>query len=870
MSRVAAVVPYLLVAIPQIASGVCVSKGCGPENAAVVQALRRQVQAQCDCTGVANAKAYRRCVSRVVEEQRKAGALPKPCAKAIRKCELNSTCGRAGVVVCCRWTKSGRLRATVVKSQAQCDGSICESFNHPVDACDASTSTLCAELPVTTTTAQVVPTSTTSSTTSTSVPPNGPFLPTPNPDPCEGVDARCESALSPPFTLVSTDVDGLISTAVSDRSGPVLTLAWTRQGDLVELVMTFPRLPPVRSPQEEVPATLARANLTAAMLIGLNSRGEAPAAFDHHGCDDIAQPITCTSAGGCCDKHDACIAESCTGAGDSGNVGICALKLALLIQCILNDPSRDCLAEHPQCSQQCQACHTDVESCIAGCFVSIFPSCPGPSECCEEDNCGEPRQCPVPVDQLSISQQTDSASPQATCEEEPDGSGEDWGDPHLVTFDRLAYDFQAVGEFVLVRSLDDGLEIQIRTQPWGDQQVVSVNGAVATRVAGDRVGIYADRNPPVRVNGIATTLEQGGLPLPGGGSLETAGERYTVRWPDGSALRANVLADHLDIEVFLPSTRRGRLAGLLGNFDGALDNDVVPRDGSFVGPSPSFSEFYSHYAESWRIGQTESLFDYTGTDTTATFTDRAFPKAAVSSATLATDIRQRVEQVCRSRGVIDPIFLDACILDVALTGDPAFAASATQFRRPKGRLVGSAYFNGFEGPIGAEWSSTSTDTTPIDARRFLGQFDNATVSLTLGDLPPHTELSISFDLILIQSWDGNDPVFGDDVWDLSIRGSAPLLHTTFANYADGRQAYPGSHPGGDNPALSGAAEVQTLGYFYITPADSVYRLSFRFAHSASSVIFDFSGIGLQGIGDESWGLDNVEVTTNASPVVVSQ
>jgi len=68
---------------------------------------------------------------------------------------------------------------------------------------------------------------------------------------------------------------------------------------------------------------------------------------------------------------------------------------------------------------------------------------------------------------------------------------------------------------------------------------------------------------------------------------------------------------------------------------------------------------------------------------------------------------------------------------------------------------GMFYFNNFEGAVGSEWSNTSTDITPVKARRFLGQFGNETVSLALAGLPSHEYLTVSFDLFLIRSWDGN-------------------------------------------------------------------------------------------------------------------
>ncbi len=50
--------------------------------------------------------------------------------------------------------------------------------------------------------------------------------------------------------------------------------------------------------------------------------------------------------------------------------------------------------------------------------------------------------------------------------------------------------------------------------------------------------------------------------------------------------------------------------------------------------------------------------------------------------------------------------------------------------------------------------------------------------------------------------------------------------------------------------------------------DSVYRFDFTFASSTDSLLLNFLGSGLQGIDDESWGLDNVMVSvqSDASPV----
>ena len=177
------------------------------------------------------------------------------------------------------------------------------------------------------------------------------------------------------------------------------------------------------------------------------------------------------------------------------------------------------------------------------------------------------------------------------------------------------------------------------------------------------------------------------------------------------------------------------------------------------------------------------------------------------------------------------------------------------------------YFNNFESPVGPEWSNTSTAITPVGSRSFLGQFGNQTVSLTLDSLPAHDSVTLSFDLFVINSWDGVG-TNGPDVWTLSVAGGPTLLNTTFSNVEEmGRlQSYPDSYPGVvTHPAGTGASEIDTLGYnFY---GNSVYALSFTFSHSTSSLVVNFSASGLQGLSDESWGIDNVAVRAISGYVI---
>ena len=102
------------------------------------------------------------------------------------------------------------------------------------------------------------------------------------------------------------------------------------------------------------------------------------------------------------------------------------------------------------------------------------------------------------------------------------------------------------------------------------------------------------------------------------------------------------------------------------------------------------------------------------------------------------------------------------------------------------------YSNDFEGGVGAEWSSAMTETTPVGSRGFLGRFDNATITLTLA-LPTHTGVTVSFDLFILQSWDGNDTEFGPDIWELMVDGGPTLVHTTFTNAFASELLFRGHH-----------------------------------------------------------------------------
>ncbi|HEV2757654.1 MAG TPA: hypothetical protein VG318_17985 [Actinomycetota bacterium] len=211
-----------------------------------------------------------------------------------------------------------------------------------------------------------------------------------------------------------------------------------------------------------------------------------------------------------------------------------------------------------------------------------------------------------------------------------------------------------------------------------------------------------------------------------------------------------------------------------------------------------------------------------------------------------------------------------------LAGIGALLIGPSQDRRetagtPAATIVLLETFDGLNG----QWSTTRFTTTD-SGRRFLGRFSADTVDLTVDDLPRHRSVQISFDLFIVGSWDGvaRGPGLGPDRFQVRADGPDPIFDAAFTNLAPDsitRQSYPLQYGAGECPGESGGSEADTLGYLFRgTVRDSVYRITTNVDHVASSVRVRFTGFGLttpssEPLSDESWGLDNVMITTSTQP-----
>ncbi|MEO0396291.1 MAG: VWD domain-containing protein [Cyanobacteria bacterium P01_A01_bin.137] len=287
--------------------------------------------------------------------------------------------------------------------------------------------------------------------------------------------------------------------------------------------------------------------------------------------------------------------------------------------------------------------------------------------------------------------------------------GRSYGDPHINTFDGFHYGFQTVGEFILTHARSRDFEVQARQAEVPNRSSLSLNTAVAMRVCDHRVGMYVQDSPDGRslmwVDGVPIDFVDDAFPLPDGGEIQRQGDRnYTVIWPSGDQVALKIItvsgARFINIMPIVSRDRRNQMVGLLGNYNGNPDDDLVGRDGTALLARSTYSiatntlnralpaaipvyeletayfeQLYQQFGDSWRITQAESLFDYPVGLTTASFTNRGFPEQyltlnGVSDADLEAAIAE-----CEAAGVPEDQ-MDGCVFDVAATGNSSFANAA--------------------------------------------------------------------------------------------------------------------------------------------------------------------------------------------------
>lgn len=297
----------------------------------------------------------------------------------------------------------------------------------------------------------------------------------------------------------------------------------------------------------------------------------------------------------------------------------------------------------------------------------------------------------------------------------PTSDGSHDGDPHVLTVDGYKYDFQAAGEFVLLRDGGD-LEIQTRQRPvstvapsgdgvQGGVEInvcVSITSAVAVGWPKTKLTFQGGTSAgnaviEIRLNGkVLTSSSHTGTTSVNGGTLSIFdNNKAEVVAPDGSRVILNYLwwvgQDTWYFNVDVQNTRAS--AGIMGSRPLGSWLPALP-DGKPVKARPStmlgrYKVLYGDFADAWRVDSKTSLFYYGGNESPATYADLNWPPlpgepCAHSLSKMTTPItKNEAENICRN--IDDEYARQNCIADVSATGEKSFAGlysrKATQRRQ---------------------------------------------------------------------------------------------------------------------------------------------------------------------------------------------
>jgi hypothetical protein len=341
------------------------------------------------------------------------------------------------------------------------------------------------------------------------------------------------------------------------------------------------------------------------------------------------------------------------------------------------------------------------------------------------------------------------------------------GDPHIVTIDGVAYDFQSAGEFTLLRG--PGLEIQARQTAVGTDgplgpnshtglsSCVSVNSAAAVRVGPHRItyqpNLSGEPDPQglqLRIDGKLATLSSEGIVFDSGGRIiqTPAPGGIQIEAPDGTVVDItpdwwpNYQIWYLDIDARIARATQGVMGVILpGNWLPALP------DGTLMGPRPRdlhqrYLDLYDKFENAWRVTNATTLFDYALGTSTSTFTVDSWPAenpqvctapprqpgGPVEKAPLKRLTLEVAQQHCGA--IVGDNAKANCAQDVMVTGEPLFAQGYLRAEQIERNALPAAPVLGFPErfktdlatPVTFTWNKTSDlDGDPLTYRHCVWQ-----------------------------------------------------------------------------------------------------------------------------------------------------
>ncbi|KAK2820378.1 hypothetical protein Q5P01_023337 [Channa striata] len=241
------------------------------------------------------------------------------------------------------------------------------------------------------------------------------------------------------------------------------------------------------------------------------------------------------------------------------------------------------------------------------------------------------------------------------CHPNPHGLCSASGDPHYLTFDHKAYDFQGSCHYVLaaVCNATDGLpqfSVESKNEAWNGGPV-SITAEVLVNVGAYQVRVSRDSHGVVQVNGVTKTLPV----LLNGSSLAVFASGYltTVKADFGLSVTYDGWST---VSISVPSNYSGKTCGLCGNFNGNPNDDFLTPSGNMVSTPDEFGT-------AWKVAGNYTCSDGCGSSCRQCINEE--PARAQCAVIKAAD---GPFSFCHE--IVDPApYFSDCVFDVCVSGN---------------------------------------------------------------------------------------------------------------------------------------------------------------------------------------------------------
>ena len=337
-----------------------------------------------------------------------------------------------------------------------------------------------------------------------------------------------------------------------------------------------------------------------------------------------------------------------------------------------------------------------------------------------------------------------------------DRGGRAWGNPQLITFDNVAYDFHASGEFILARATSGpAYEVQIRIVELSS--AVSVIAAIATVVDDTTIAIEANGAAGrLLVAGVDTALADGDTLTVGSGSVTRTGNTISIDHGNGDTTSAQLFSTFLGV-TSQPSLARtsGTIEGLLGNANGTPLDDFRLTDGTVLTTPIPIDVLYGDFSAGWIVPDGERLLPGPREAFEA-------PDRIVTIDSLPAGLRANAEAAVDARGITNPIVREAAILDFALTGNEEFIEAAVQTDQDFNPIVDTNPVD----PVSNSVVILTADTTTLDEE----YPTERTATLTVSRGSTEGDLTVNWSIVGA----GVKPASADDIAGGIVSGSVAI------------------------------------------------------------------------------------------------